>query len=157
MIRKLECKESDFTPLHHGDGAKEKMRFANQFCKFVMGGFQTIDFQNWFYIRLSMTFGHVANYNLNSFYNQFFLDARSKVGFIRQIVNYECYGDPAYTYSDVEKIIQKWLDDEKILVRTLLAATDQRKEEEKHILRNLIKKYAPNSQAEESALKILEL
>jgi hypothetical protein len=95
--------------------AEDKAKFANQFVKFVQGGFQAKDFPKWFYTRLSMTFGHIAHYDQWGFFNVFFEDAAGKIAFINETLNFPCYGDPRFTYSDVEKAIQIWMRENKIL------------------------------------------
>lgn len=154
-MRKLNCKESDFTHTQWED-AKSKVKFAHQFCKFVMGGFLIKDFPNWFYLRLSNTFGHIANYNQNGFYTRFFRDTNGKIEFIRQSLLHECYGDPAYTYSDVEKILKKWLEDNQVLERIHLEANKERVAAERDTLSALIKKYAETPGVAKAALKLLD-
>ena len=58
-----------------------------------------------------MTFGHIAHYNQGGFYSVFFETLQGKVDFLEQSLDYPCYGDPAYTYSDAERVIQNWLRD----------------------------------------------
>lgn len=86
-----------------------KVKFGNQFVKFFKSGFSRTQFPKWFYTRLSMCFGMIAHYDQNGFYKTFFTDDVDKADFVRQILNYPCYGSPAFTYSDIEKQIQQWL------------------------------------------------
>ena len=99
---------SQFVPTKYST-AEEKAKFANQFVKFVDNGCQLKHFPKWFYRRLSMTFGHIAHYNLEGFYDTWFCHPSSLWNFIQHTLGYPCYGDPEYTYSDVEKAIQEWL------------------------------------------------
>ncbi len=39
------------------------------------------------------------------FYDHFFLTAKDKLVFLDQCVTWPCYGDPTYTYSDVERAV----------------------------------------------------
>ena len=90
---------------------EDKAHFANQFMTFVISGFNKTQFSKGFYVRLSMTFGHIAHYNQEGFWETFF-DPTTKDGiqvFIEQTLSYPCYGDPRYTYSDAEKALQIWL------------------------------------------------
>lgn len=91
------------------DTSEDKAKFANQFLRFVSAGFRRTLFPQWFYRRLSMTFGHIAHYNQAGFYENFFTTPKGKVEFIAICLNGGGYGDPAYTYSDVEKELKKWL------------------------------------------------
>ena len=91
------------------EGADKKAAFAHQFIKFVEKSFAKSHFPNWFYTRLSMTFGHIAHYNRAGFFEEFFTTTEGKVRFLRMALAHPCYGDPAWTYSDVERALQKWL------------------------------------------------
>ena len=97
-----------FTPTEHSTVA-DKEHFAEQFIRFISKGCRRTMFPKWFYTRLSMTFGHIANFNQNGFYAVFFSDKESTCEFLNQTLHHGCYGDPAYTYSDVEKFLQGWL------------------------------------------------
>jgi hypothetical protein len=97
-----------FTPTKW-DTSADKEKFAEQFKKFVSGGYQLKHFPKWFYTRLSMTFGHIAHYNQGQFYETFFTTDADKTAFINQTMNWSMGGDPAWTYSDVEQHLQKWM------------------------------------------------
>lgn len=90
---------------------KDKARFANHFVRFVRSDFKRTLFPKWFYTRLSMTFGHIAHYNLEGFYTTFFETTEAKVQFLRECAAWHCWGDPAWTYSDVEKALQPFVRD----------------------------------------------
>lgn len=89
---------------------KDKIRFANQFVKFVESGYSSTQFPKWFYARLSMCFGFIAHYNRGGFYEFYFEENEegNRQEAIDQVINYPCYGNPAYTFSDIEKQIQLW-------------------------------------------------
>ena len=88
------------------DTAADKARFANHFVRFVDSGYKETLFYDWFYRRLSMTFGHIAHYNRAGFYYHFFQDKNAQLYFMTATRQGGGYGDPAYTYSDVEKAIK---------------------------------------------------
>jgi len=90
----------------------EKVKFANHFVHFVESGFPLRLFYKWFYIRLSMTFGHIAHYNRWGFYDTWFSDTQSQLEFLKHTKQVVSYGDPAHTFSDVERAIQGWLNKE---------------------------------------------
>ena len=54
-------------------------------------------------------FGHIAHYNIEGFYSEKFRDKENIQEFERNILQWPCYGDADYTFSDVEKAIQKEL------------------------------------------------
>ena len=90
---------------------EEKEKFAKHFQKFVESGFSERLFYKWFYTRLSMSFGFIAHYNKACFYDTFFVYQSTQREFLEQVLSYPCYGDSAWTYSDVEKYLQGWLRD----------------------------------------------
>jgi hypothetical protein len=105
-----------FTPTTWED-AKKKARFAKTFIRFVQADFPRRQFTKAFYRRLSQTFGHIAHFDVFGFYDTFFSTTEGKVRFLRQTLQWPCYGDPQFTYSDVEKAIQSWLVHNGILAR----------------------------------------
>jgi hypothetical protein len=101
---------TDFTPdcftATKWDNAEKKTTFARQFIKFVRSDFAKSQFPKTFYTRLSGTFGHIAHYNQGGFYDEFFTTTEDKVRFLLQTMQHPCYGDPEYTYGDVERASQ---------------------------------------------------
>jgi hypothetical protein len=95
--------------------ADRKAKFARQFIKLVQSDFAKSQFGNAFYARLSLTFGHIAHYNLHGFYAEFFTTTQDKVRFLRHTLHHQSVGDPAFTYSDVEAAIQRWLQQNRVL------------------------------------------
>jgi hypothetical protein len=104
-----------FTPTRHST-AQEKAKFANHFKRFVESGFNKNLFYKWFYQRLSMSFGHIAHYDIHCFYDTWFSNETVQKRFIEHTLDHPCYGDPRYTYSDVEKAIIEWLQDYPVAV-----------------------------------------
>jgi hypothetical protein len=100
-----------FTPTKW-DSAEQKAKFANHLVRFIRNGFLRSLFHKWFYTRLSMTFGMIAHYNLIGFYSTFFVTKEDQQRFIHMLKSWPCYGDPEWTYSDVEKAVQKYLKGE---------------------------------------------
>lgn len=94
-----------FTPTQFST-VQDKEKFLKHFHRFVKSDYKWTLFHKWFYVRLSMCFGHIAHYNRMGFFVTFFEDAEGIERFWRETMQYPCYGDPAYTYSDVEKVIQ---------------------------------------------------
>lgn len=97
-----------YTPTQWSTSA-DKARFESQFKKFVTGGYKLRDFPKWFYTRLSNCFGHIAHYNQHVFYEEFFTTPEDRRRFNDMTLKWPCYGDPAWTYSDVEKVLQAWM------------------------------------------------
>lgn len=91
------------------DTAEDKAAFANRFARFVQSDFAPKHYTDKFYRRLSNTFGHIAHYNRGGFWSEFFTTNADKVRFLAQVLQWPCYGDPAWTFSDVERALQGWL------------------------------------------------
>jgi hypothetical protein len=93
-----------FTPTQWSSAA-EKALFANNFSRFIASDFKLSLFTEKLYARLSNCFGHIANYNRIGFIAEFFKTIPGKIDFLDQTIRHPCYGDPAFTYSDVEKAV----------------------------------------------------
>lgn len=105
-----------FTPTRW-EGAEAKARFARQFIGFVEVDFSRERFTPPFYRRLSLTFGHIAHYDREGFYDTFFRTTEDKIRFLQQTLEHPCGGDPDFTYSDVERALQSWVRDNRVLAR----------------------------------------
>src|SRR5665213_4527985 len=60
-----------------------------------------------FYNRLSMCFGNIAHYDLNGFYETWFTSDADRLQFLRHTLDWLCWGDPEFTFCDVERAIQQ--------------------------------------------------
>jgi hypothetical protein len=105
------------------DSAEVKAAFGNHFLHFVTSDFKRSLFTKSFYNRLSMCFSHIAHHNVFGFYETWFADDRAKLSFLVHTLRFPCYGDPAFTYSDVEREIQREIR------RTTLVSDYQRRVE----------------------------
>lgn len=97
-----------FEPTKYNTAA-DKLKFANQFVRFVEGGFKQTMFPKWFYQRLSMMFGHIAHFNQGGFYEVWFSTKGSQLRFLSNALVNGGYGSPAFTYSDVERELKEWI------------------------------------------------
>ena len=99
--------------------AEDKARMADKLTKFILNGFQQGSFTKEMYKRLSTMFGHIAEYNIHGFYTVWFDDDAACLKWaenaMRGGVLGFVVGDPAWTWSDVERAIQKWLSDNRIV------------------------------------------
>ncbi len=105
-----------FTPTKFSTAA-DKAKFANQFVKLVESNFKRTNFPKWFYQQLSMTRGHIAHFNQCGFFANWFEQPHQKVLFVEKWTEDPIYGDPQYTYSDVEKALAEWLINDNRLSR----------------------------------------
>ena len=101
-----------YTPTEHSS-ANAKERFAKKFKRFVETGYKWTQFPKWFYIRLSMTFGHIAHYDRQGFFATWFQSKKDIKIWEKRIMYWKAFGDPAYTYSDVERDLSKWLGEQR--------------------------------------------
>lgn len=97
------------------DSAADKAKFANQFVRFVESDFKSTLFPKWFYNRLSNTFGHIAHYNQAGFFDTFFVSLAGKIRFLEATLQGGGYGDPTFTYSDVERVLKTWVLEKNLL------------------------------------------
>jgi hypothetical protein len=111
--------------------------------KFMANDFPRTGFKKALCTRLSMTFGHIAHYNLPSYFSTFFEDETAKIDFIEQTLQWPCWGDPAFTFCDVERVIQTRLRSSGLLdlKRAQLAA--QTRQRERAQFERLKAKYEP--------------
>lgn len=85
---------------------QDKEKFIKQFERFVKSGYKRTLFPKWFYQRLSCMFGFIAHFNQNGFYSEKFSTPQRIEDFKTRIREWTCYGDPTYTFSDVERILR---------------------------------------------------
>ena len=131
---------TQFTPTQWSTSI-DKALFAKQFVRFVQSDFAEKHFTKKFYQRLSSTFGHIAHYNRGGFWDTFFTTTAYKVRFLEMAVQYPCYGDPAWTFSDVERAVQAWLKAEGTLERYQQQLADEIEAAELALLARLQQKY----------------
>ncbi len=131
---------SQFTPTKW-QTAEDKARFAKQFVRFVQNDFAIRYFTENFYRRLSNTFGNIAHYNRAGFWDTFFTTTSDTLRFLEQTLQHPCYGDPAWTYSDVERALQAWLKADGTLERYRHRLAEETKAVERAQLARLQRKY----------------
>lgn len=97
-----------YTPTDHST-VKDKEKFARHFRRFIRSGYKWTLFHKWFYKRLSMMFGHIAHYDRSGFYITQFQHGDKIKAWEKRIMYGKAYGEPAYTWSDVESDLSVWL------------------------------------------------
>ena len=125
--------------------AQDKASFANRFVRLVQSDFAPKHFTEKFYQRLSNTFSHIAHYNRGGFWDTFFTSTADKVRFLKMTVQYPCYGDPAWTFSDVEQAVQAWLKAEGTLEQYQQRLAEETEAGERALLARLQQKYGQAS------------
>ena len=121
--------------------AQAKADFANAFVRFVENNFQNSHFPEWFYHRLSQTFGHIAHFDQPTFFRTFFTRGADKLRFLRQTVEHQPVGDPGFTFSDVERAIREWVIGSGRMDRVAKTATHAQNRLERENLKRLLEKH----------------
>jgi hypothetical protein len=98
--------ESMFQPTKWNSAA-DKAAFGNGLLNFILSGFCERQFTNKLYGRLMNCFGHIARYNKGGFYATWFSSTTARASFLEHLLRHPCWGDPGYTYSDVERAIKQ--------------------------------------------------
>jgi hypothetical protein len=133
---------SDFLPTKFSTAA-EKADFGNTFLHFIDSEWKETLFTKTFYNRLSNTFGHIAHYNRATFYSTWFTCDADRVRFLENALRWPCWGDPAFTFCDVERALQREIRRRNYLARYELKAAESLHSAEMAILERLEAKYRP--------------
>lgn len=88
--------------------ADEKAKWAKKFIRFVEGGFKAKAFTKPIYDRLSNMFHHIAHFNRTGFYSVWFTTEQQRRAFMKRLREHTPMGDPAHTWSDVERALQAY-------------------------------------------------
>jgi hypothetical protein len=131
---------SDFTATKFST-AGDKAEFGNTFLRFIESEWASALFTKSFYNRLSMSFGHIAHYNRAQFYEEWFSSLADQVRFLKHTLRFPCYGDPEYTFSDVERAIQRELVNRNYLAQYELQLAEEHQATDLALLRQLESKY----------------
>ena len=131
---------SDFTATKFSTAA-DKAEFGNTLLRFIESDWAPALFTKSFYSRLSMCFGHIAHYNRAQFYDEWFSSLAAQVRFLKHTLRFPCYGDPEYTFSDVEKTIQREIVNRNYLARYELRLAEEHKATDLALLSQLESKY----------------
>src|SRR5580704_13877943 len=121
--------------------ADDKAKFANTLMKFIANEFPRQSFTRSLYHRLSNTFGHIAHTNIEGFYGAFFERDLDKVVFLEQTLSWPHFGDPTFTFCDVEHAVKRRLRAAKVIDIFRLLEADATRRRELATLARLKEKY----------------
>jgi hypothetical protein len=130
----------DFTATKFSTAA-DKAEFGNTFLRFIESEWASALFTKSFYNRLSMCFSHIAHNNRTQFYEEWFSSLAAQVRFLNHTLRFPCYGDPEYTFSDVERAIQQEIVNRNYLARYELRLVEEQQATDLALLRQLESKY----------------
>ncbi len=141
---------NEFVPTQFSTSA-EKANFGNALLHFLDANCARELFTKKFYNRLSMTFGHIAHYDIEGFYSTWFTGDRHRLGFVQKLLHWPCHGDPKFTFSDVEHAVQQIMLKRNYLERYELRANEALRAAELREFNRLQAKYrlAPAAGPEE--------
>jgi hypothetical protein len=127
----------------------DKAKFGDRLLRFIAEDCPERLFTTGLYRRLSLSFGHIACYNRNGFYAHFFSNRRGRVAFLDQTSSFRCYGDPAFTFSDLERVVTTRLKKSDILAWQRRLLVQETETSERALLVKLEAKYrtTPPAQA----------
>ena len=87
------------------DIAQAKADFGNQLLAFIAEGFPQKRFTQSFYRVLMQHFGMLAHNDQQGFWAEFFTSTADQLRFLKEITGHPCWGDPAFTFSDLERMV----------------------------------------------------
>jgi hypothetical protein len=141
---------TEFTPTRFSTAA-DKAEFGNHLLRFIESEWAQTLFTKDFYQRLSMCFGNIAHCVRGSFYETWFTSNQDRLRFIEKTLKWPCWGDPEYTFSDVERAIQQEVRKRNYLARFQLRVAESERASEMETLRRLEAKYrGPASRTDDS-------
>ena len=135
---------SDFLPTKWST-ADEKAQFGNTLLYFMLTGFLAGRFTEKLYTRLSMCFGQIAHFDRNNFAKTWFDSPESIASFVNHLMQWPCHGDAGYTFSDVERAIQREAVRLNLVVKVNEAAASSIRQRELALLDALESKYLPGT------------
>ena len=133
---------SDFVPTKFFTST-DKAAFGNTFLHFIESEWKETLFTKSFYNQLSNTFGNIAHYNRPTFYSTWFTCDADRLRFLAQTLEWPCWGEPAFTFCDVERALQREIRKRNYLARYELKAAESLRSAEMAILERLEAKYRP--------------
>ena len=131
---------SEFVPTKFST-AQDKADFGNTFLHFIESEWARTAFSKSFYNRLSMCFSHIAHYDATGFYATWFTSDADRLRFLRHTLAWPCWGDPEYTFCDVERAIQQEIRKRNYLARYELRTAEAVRSREMEKLKRLEAKY----------------
>ena len=130
----------DFLPTKFSS-ADDKAAFGNALLHFLEMNCKRELFTNSLYDRLSSCYGHIAHCDRETFYETWFDTDQNRLRFIRHTLRGRCWPNPAFTFSDVERAVQREIESRGYLARYELQATVAEHSREMEILHKLEAKY----------------
>lgn len=138
---------SQFTPTQWST-VEEKAQFGNTLLHFIDNDCKETLFTKKFYNRLMHTFGHIAHYNREGFYAEWFTSNADRLGFIQHLLRWRCYGDATFTFCDVERALQDEVRSRDYLAKYRMIVAEETRVREVAVLTRLEAKYRTTASPE---------
>lgn len=129
------------------ESAEDKARVAGGLVRFILSDFERERFTPALYRLLSNTFGHIAEYGRDGFYERWFVSNERRLAWLVNAVGsaYRVYGDPRHSFSDVEDRIADHIRASGLIERYEGAVAADIEREERATLARLQEKYGGTS------------
>jgi hypothetical protein len=125
------------------DTTQAKADFGNQLLAFIAEGFPHKRFTQRFYRVLMQHFGMMAHYDQHRFWGEFFTTTADQVRFLEEITSHPCWGDPAFTFSDLERAVIARLGNAGLVARLRTVLDHEIEAAERALLNRLQARYQP--------------
>jgi hypothetical protein len=91
--------------------AEDKAKAANRLVRFIERGFPATAWNKPLYNSLYLhLFGHIAHYDAAGFWAEWFSTPERQARWLEYAVESPRYGDPAFTWVDVETAVAEWIE-----------------------------------------------
>lgn len=127
------------------DSAAAKADFGNQLLAFIAEDFPRKRFTLKFYCVLCQHFGMITHYDQHGFWAEFFTSTADKLRFLEEISSYPCWGDPAFTFSDLERAVVARIRAAGLVARLRAALAQETEAAERALLNRLQARYQPET------------
>ena len=125
------------------DTDQAKADFGNQLLTFIAEGFPQKRFTQRFYRVLMQHFGMIAHHDQHGFWREFFTTTADQVRFLEEIISHACWGDPAFTFSDLERVVVARLRSAGLVARLRAVLDRETEATERALLNRLQARYQP--------------
>ena len=143
-MRKGPFLPEDFLATKFSTGT-DKADFGNALLHFTESDCKRELFTNRLYQRLSNCFGHIAHCDRETFYEAWLKTDQDQFRFIKHTLIGRCWPDPKFTFSDVERAVQREIESRGYLARYELRAAVAVHARDMETLQRLEAKYRPLS------------
>jgi hypothetical protein len=104
---------AQFTPTKWSN-AEDKAKFANWLAQFLTDGCPLGRWSVSKYRILCQMFGFIAHYDAGGFWENRFATPAARYSTVYQMLHQSSFGDPAHTWSDVERVIRVFILEERL-------------------------------------------